>query len=209
VNRHCSLWLQIAHFLVEIATYILPARQRDWSDAMRNELAYISSDANAVKWALGCILASMNERLNSMNKSRHPISRPVLMLEWLMCFGPLTLLWIAATRYVLTQNPVPVDIVLGTAIASLGPIALTAAMFVTARGSSSALRRLFQALAIVFGVTLTMQMLNIGKPRELNLSWWEFDLGVVVLSTILPLVACVHLAFLSRPTREAPELLDL
>ena len=198
MSRRWSLSIRIAQHLLDLAKRILPAQQRDWADAMRNELAYISSDATAVRWAVGCIFASMNERLNYMNKSRHSISRPVLMLEWLMCFGPLTLLWIAGTRYALTQNPVPTDIILGTAIASFGPIALIAAIFATARGFNNALRHLFQGLATVFGISLSLQILNIGQPRDLNLSWWEFDLGVFVLGTVLPLIACVHLVLLSR-----------
>jgi hypothetical protein len=42
---------------------VLPGAQSPWAEAMRRELDYIADDAAALRWAIGCVLASYRTRL--------------------------------------------------------------------------------------------------------------------------------------------------
>jgi hypothetical protein len=56
-------WRRLAARLAEHAARVLPGAQTPWAQAMRRELDYIEDDATALRWALGCILASYRTRL--------------------------------------------------------------------------------------------------------------------------------------------------
>jgi hypothetical protein len=49
--------------LMQHAARVLPGARSPWADAMRRELDYIGDDPAAVRWALGCIVASYRTRL--------------------------------------------------------------------------------------------------------------------------------------------------
>ncbi len=57
-------WWRLAVKLVRHAASMLPGAQSPWGDAMRRELDYIADDPAALRWALGCILASYKARLS-------------------------------------------------------------------------------------------------------------------------------------------------
>ena len=54
---------RLAVKLMQHAARVLPGARSPWADAMRRELDYIGDDPAAVRWALGCILASYRARL--------------------------------------------------------------------------------------------------------------------------------------------------
>ncbi len=49
--------------LAQHAACVMPGARSPWADAMRRELDYIPDDAAALRWALGCVLASYRSRL--------------------------------------------------------------------------------------------------------------------------------------------------
>ena len=51
-------WRQWAVKLAQHASWVLPGAQSPWAEAMRRELDYIEDDRAALRWALGCVLAS-------------------------------------------------------------------------------------------------------------------------------------------------------
>jgi hypothetical protein len=51
-------WRRVAVRLVQHAACVLPGAASPWADAMRRELDYIADDEAALRWALGCVLAS-------------------------------------------------------------------------------------------------------------------------------------------------------
>lgn len=55
-------WRRLAVRLVQYAAWFLPGAQSPWGDAMRRELDYITGDPAALRWALGCVLASCKAR---------------------------------------------------------------------------------------------------------------------------------------------------
>jgi hypothetical protein len=68
-------WLALQ--FADQAWRILPAGQRHWAEAMRNELDYLTEDRQALAWASGCLRAGIMERLQSMHV---PDSRAVRIL---------------------------------------------------------------------------------------------------------------------------------
>jgi hypothetical protein len=49
--------------LAQHAACVMPGARSPWADAMRRELDYIEHDSAALRWALGCVLASYRSRL--------------------------------------------------------------------------------------------------------------------------------------------------
>jgi hypothetical protein len=49
--------------LAQHAACVMPGARSPWAEAMRRELDYIEHDSAALRWALGCVLASYRTRL--------------------------------------------------------------------------------------------------------------------------------------------------
>jgi hypothetical protein len=58
-----SRWRRSAVKLAQHAARVLPDARSPWADAMRREIDYIADDPAALRWALGCVLASYRARL--------------------------------------------------------------------------------------------------------------------------------------------------
>ena len=63
MNAEPSRWRRWAVTLAQHAACVMPGARSPWADAMRRELDYIGDDPAALRWALGCILASYRARL--------------------------------------------------------------------------------------------------------------------------------------------------
>src|SRR5216683_3709772 len=63
MNASPGQWRRLAVKLAQHASWVLPGARSPWADAMRRELDYIRDDPAALRWALGCILASYKARL--------------------------------------------------------------------------------------------------------------------------------------------------
>lgn len=63
MNPSPRLLRRAANMVLHHAASVLPSRHAVWADAMRNELPHIAGDGEALRWALGCLLASYLERL--------------------------------------------------------------------------------------------------------------------------------------------------
>jgi len=53
----------LAVMLARHAARAMPGAGSPWAEAMRREIDHIADDAEAVRWALGCVLASYRARL--------------------------------------------------------------------------------------------------------------------------------------------------
>jgi hypothetical protein len=58
MNVSPGWWRRRAVELAQHASWVLPGAQSPWAEAMRRELDYIEDDRAALRWALGCVLAS-------------------------------------------------------------------------------------------------------------------------------------------------------
>jgi hypothetical protein len=63
MNAVPGQWRRLAVKLAQHACWVLPSAGSPWADAMRRELDYIADDPAALRWALGCIVASYRVRL--------------------------------------------------------------------------------------------------------------------------------------------------
>jgi pimeloyl-ACP methyl ester carboxylesterase len=63
MNARPGRWRRMAMRFAQHASRVLPGAGSPWHDAMRRELDYIGDDPAALRWAVGCILASYRERL--------------------------------------------------------------------------------------------------------------------------------------------------
>jgi hypothetical protein len=58
---------RLAEVLGRQARTLMPRSRRDWGDAMRNELEHIADDRGALRWAVGCLVGAIAERVRSRN----------------------------------------------------------------------------------------------------------------------------------------------
>ncbi|HKQ13514.1 MAG TPA: hypothetical protein VJT80_08785 [Steroidobacteraceae bacterium] len=174
------------------ASRLLPAARRDWGEAMRAEIDYAKSDAAALGWAFGCVLASMKERAHAMIISNGRISRWVLMVEWLVCFGPLTWLWCVAVAHI-SGPDAPFVLLIATTIGSLGPLALVTSMLATLAGIQRGLWPIAVWLAVGYSIAAVLQLVDAIVNGGLRLQWFESNGSTLVLLTILPLAGSLHL----------------
>src|SRR6266566_2638691 len=63
MNVSPGWWRRWAVKLAQHASWVLPGARSPWAEAMRRELDYIADDRAALRWALGCVLASYRARL--------------------------------------------------------------------------------------------------------------------------------------------------
>jgi hypothetical protein len=63
-------WRRIARKVADHASWALPGARSGWADAMRRELDYIEDDRAALRWAIGCVMASYAARLAALQRSR-------------------------------------------------------------------------------------------------------------------------------------------
>jgi hypothetical protein len=180
---------RIAAVLVSHAERMLPAEQAEWGRAMAAEVEHIANDFEAVRWALGCALASYLAGVNSMMRSRFDVARWLLGFEILVCLGPLTLLWIMALYAVLLADAQTASVVVPTIVGTLGPISLLLGLRVVVLCRSVAPAS-FAILAVSFIVIAALQVVRPGA------TWFAFDWRVLMLNSILPGIVCGHLALI-------------
>lgn len=65
MNVSPGRWRRWAVKLMQHTSRVLPGAQSPWAEAMRRELDYIEDDRVALRWAVGCVLASYKARLTS------------------------------------------------------------------------------------------------------------------------------------------------
>ena len=188
---------QLAVALLHLASRMLPPRRREWIRDMRGELECMKSNRGALSWAFGCVLASLQERVLAMLNSNGRISRPVLILEWLMCFGPLTLLWAAALTVISSRDHAPLALFVATALGTLGPIALIVSLRATASKRQNS-RRMARVLVVGFAIIVVLQIVSTGARGRFDLQWFSFDFGTFLLVSLLPLFGALHFESLAR-----------
>ena len=180
---------RLARRLLEHACAAAPAARKEWAEAMVYELEQVPRGMQRLQWALGCVLAIYQERVRHMKGSILHLPRWLLALEMLVCFVPLT--WLFLAVLVMTSRgamPPAWGIVCGSA-AVIGPLGL----LVTVRTSLARTRGLRRPAGIVLDllaawtlIAYTGLILHDGNPIA---SWWRD----YVLIAVLPAVAVAHL----------------
>jgi hypothetical protein len=222
VIRPAAVWRLWAVALMRAAAMLMPAARIDWIRAMRAEFDHFENDRHAFLWAAGCLRSGINERMNTMIYGDLKISRWLLAPEMLLCFAPLTLLWLdgidgssgllrltsAAIHKHFTGVPggtvLLMSMLAGVVLASIGPIALIAAFRMILRRTPikhAALRVALLAAPILYGLmSVAVRAVETGSAAfDLSSSdAFDFWSGIFLLS-VLPALGALHLLRLSQP----------
>jgi hypothetical protein len=184
----------VARALVKHAALVSPGKRAEWAQAMSNELDYLSPDMSAVGWALGCLLVCYLERIRAMVQPFESLPRWVLVLEMLVCFLPLTLLFSAVVQRGLHGDFTPQAALLYGSATILGPMGLAAAIRSIYTKSAGMKRAAIAGLCLLAAWTLAAYATQILTFGQTHLSdWWrEF-----VLIAVLPILAVLHVAFIN------------
>ena len=191
-----------ADLLVGHAAWVAPPERKEWFHAMGNELEHVPRGASALRWALGCTLASYLERINIMTRSLTNLPRWLLSLELAVCLIPLTWLFIAILAMTARGRfPVEFGILSGSATL-LGPVCLAVAVrivFVRKGSVGRVTTTLLPLLAAWTVVAYSGQLLHSGTPFS---AWWR----EWVLIALLPCWAVVHLLQINSERRATPAI---
>jgi hypothetical protein len=210
---------RIASALMTVSALFLPPRRQSWAAAMRAEYEHIHVDRQAFTWAAGCVLVSLKERI-IMIKGNLKISRWLLAPEMLLCFLPLTLLWLdgidggsgllrldraSIQKYFIGAPGGTVflaALISGVIFATIGPVALFAAarQIIWDRPITNTwLRGALIAAPTAYGAMAVLsRMVDMGAAAFSAVPADAFDFwsGIVLLS-VLPVLGAVHLLRLS------------
>lgn len=204
---------RLAFKLVRLALLILPPYREIWARAMLTEFYYLESDYDALRWALGCVIASLKMRYETMIIGNLKISRWILMPELLLCFVPLTLFWAEVsfgTYGIFRHNadfiwqslfrpPSAMRMmILTTAVLGLvGPASLITAfrLIVLKQPIHTRIAAVILiACPVILGI-ITVACLLLIRPIV-----WADELGLVLLLfTILPSAGAAHMYFFYSP----------
>jgi hypothetical protein len=188
---------QLAIRLVQHAGKVLPADREHWAEAMAAELAHIPDDAAALKWAVGCVIASYSERIDDMSTSRPGLSRWVLCVE-MFCFFIMPVLGFIDVLTPPYYTPLR-DTVFILSVASLGPIGLAFAFKAVVLNRPALPRVGTWALGLLAGWALLAWLIySVVRNGTMDLEWWR----AYALVAVLPALAAAHLIYLS--TRSKP-----
>ncbi|HEY2465926.1 MAG TPA: hypothetical protein VGI32_17835 [Steroidobacteraceae bacterium] len=191
---------QVARGLVKHAAMVSPGERAEWTQAMINELDYLSPDRSAVGWALGCISVCYSERIRAMLRPFESLPRWVFVLEMLVCFLPLTLLFSAVAQRGLHGGFTPQAALLYGSATILGPLGLVAALRSSLSKSAEMSRAVIAGLCVLAVWTLAAYSAQIVTFGQSHLSdWWrEF-----VLIAVLPILAVLHLVLFNSHRRDS------
>jgi hypothetical protein len=167
---------------------------------MISEIDHLPSAGAAIRWAMGCIIAGYIDRMRMSRSLRH-LSRWVLSLEMLLCFVPVTWLFVAVISSSIRVMPSLPTALLFVSATLAGPIGLLIAARTLLFGR--AVGRISSAALCVLALWTfaTYLALCFRNPGALSSDW-----RAIVLIAVLPGLAAAHLAFMaSEAASEAPK----
>jgi hypothetical protein len=188
MSSPASFTRRLTRALATHAARTLPLEHSPWGEAMRRETDYIASDRAALAFAFGCLLSAYSTRFSNMRTGNLRPARSLLVLEMLLCFLPLTGIFIAALLHVFASaaHPPPIlgALLAASALGPAGLLVVLAPALGRARGPVPLI-----ALAVLSAVTITAFATGI-LPAP---TWRD-----AVLCVLLPLAGVAHLAALTR-----------
>lgn len=200
--------------LLCLARRLMPARRREWAEAMHNETAYLSSPATA-RWALGCLIAAIKARFTPMQTGSLRVSRWIMLVETVGCFGTALLGWYEFTfgpSGVIRLNAEVIEryfhstpggdfvlaLMIGFAVTGIvAPIGIILGLRYVFTGRALADRRLGWALV---AAPLLQSLAGSMGSLWMGTDGWGTGLQLFVLCTVLPVVGILHLMYLATPT---------
>jgi hypothetical protein len=200
-----------ARGLFAIARRLMPRDRRGWTDAMRAEAHYLPAGP-ACGWALGCLTTSLLERFH-MNDGNFRVSRWVMAIETLGCFGPMALAWYEISfgmpglfrhdwsELMKVYSGMPGGlfmvwmIVLGATVGVVGVIGLALGLRYVLTGRGLQNRTVGCAL---IAAPLVYALAGIAG-FFVGPSDWHSDPAMSILFVLLPVAGIAHLMWLAQP----------
>jgi hypothetical protein len=216
MKRERSSWLTLA--LLSAARRVLPRERRQWADAMKAELFNLPPHA-ARRWAFGCFVAAIKQRLSPMHTGTFRINRWIMLVEVLGCFGFVTLAYyefmFGPSGLVRLNGEMIEKAFLGSpagknilvqwfcfAITGLvGPIGLWLGLRYVLL--NRALQNRTLGIVLIAGPVLQSILAAIGTIW-MGTADYSTGLGLFVLFTVLPILGVLHLRHLARPVAPTP-----
>jgi hypothetical protein len=198
---------------LRVAAALMGKDGSEWSRAMIAELSHVPANER-LGWALGCVIASVKWRFDTMRSGNLRVSPGVLLLELLLCFLPITLGWwdamfgqsgilglnqrIIEDSFSATPlNRAVLGMMICAAVIGLaGPVGL----FFTSRAviTGVGLRNRALGIAMIAGVTLFI-VASILLRLLAGPGAYAANFSFIVLIGLLPVLGTAHLMYLSRP----------
>jgi len=199
--------------LLRLARRLMPAHRREWTEAMQVETHYLSG-ASATRWALGCLITAIKARFAPMHTGTFRVSRWIMLIETLGCFGTALLAWFEfafGPSGVVRLNGEVIDkyflatpgggyvlaLMIGFAVTGLiAPIGMYFGLRYVLTGRALANRRLGWALIaapVIQSVAGSIGSLWMGTDD------WGTGLELLVLCALLPILGILHLMYLAKP----------
>jgi hypothetical protein len=204
-------WL--ASLCMQFAAWLMRHERGDWARAMCAEFQCVST-LDRPAWAFGCLVAAIKQRLVPMDTGNLRISRWVMLVETLGCFGYLTLGWYAITFGsfgLLRFDSETIEkvffgypggpylfwvMVVSTATGLVGPIGLFLGLRYVWQGRALANRILGWSM---IGVTLGVNVIGTIAGYLVGPKDFQVMPGLTLLMALLPVAGILHLMYLARP----------
>lgn len=200
---------------MRLAQRLLRDRHPEWGRAMCAELSYLTNERERFRWAFGCLIAALKQRIVPMDTGTFRISRWVMLIETLGCFGPLTIGWLDLTfgasgiihhtpeiieRFYLSApaGGFIVSMLFAAAVASvLGPVGLFLGLRYVLVGRGIRNHTVGKALiAIPIALALFAALAGfLAGPGD-----FQVRFEATLLLVILPTLGIAHLMYLAEPT---------
>jgi len=198
INRRSLSW-RVASGLTAHAARILPPERREWSQAMIAEVDHLPSAGAAMRWAIGCIFAGYFERMRTMNHPIGHVARWVLSLEMLICFVPVTVLFVGVILGAMRGAWSISTSLLYASATLIGPIGLVISVKSLVLGQAIGRTTIAAVCLLVAWTFVSYLALVLGSQSSRSSDWWQ----IFLLIAILPVLAVAHLAFIGAKTRRS------
>jgi hypothetical protein len=181
------------------AAKVLPPERGEWSNAMVSEVSHLSSAGAAIRWSIGCIFAAYIERIRTMARPIGHLSPWVLGLEMLICFVPVTFLFVAVALSSLRGIWPGPTLLLYASATLIGPIGLFMSVRVVFFRQNAG-RSMSAALCVLAAWSSLLYLsLAVGNHNSRTSDWWQ----ILVLVAILPAVGTAHLTIMAAEARRS------
>lgn len=190
----------LVNILFKCASKIMPENRSDWIKAMKVETEYLSSDVQALIWALACVKTATTERVKIMKTGTLRVSRFVLSLEVLCCFIPVSIVLtdLIYTAFKLQFSYENEIIFVYTAIVFclIGPVGIILGLKFLLQKSFNIGKRLKPLLSILaIGIVLiSFWFIQITSGNVSLVDSWM----VFILIALMPAMAIFHMIYLSQ-----------
>lgn len=204
----------LASLCMRFAAWLLRNERAEWARAMHSEFQHVD-EHERLRWSLGCVIAAIKQRWAPMKTGDLRISRWVMLIETLGCFGYLTLGWYVVTlgdaglahmsgKFIqknfldFSGGPYIFWLMVASAVVGLsGPIGLFLGLRYVLQGRALANAALgWTLVAALVGLQVFGALAGyFYAPAD-----FRPPPSLMVFAAVLPVAGILHLMYLARPT---------